>query len=430
VIYSLAMFRKTTLQNGLRVVTEHLVGTKAVTVLVLVGAGSRYEDEKIRGLSHFLEHMFFKGAVRYKNTKEVSEAIDSVGGAFNAFTGKEYTGYYVKVSASDARLAVDVLSDMLINSKFDQAEIEKESGVILEEYNMYQDTPMYQIGWNFERLLFGDQPLGWDQIGLVDVIKSVGHDDFVDYSKKLYTPDNIVVSIVGNIENEEAVSLVQEYFDMPDGEKAFTFEPLQDLDGGRINVQNKRTEQAHIAIGFPAYSEGHPDLWAEKVLAILLGGNMSSRMFLGVREAKGLAYSIHTSTENYMDTGAIVTNAGVDLNRIDDAISGIVHEYSRILIELIPEDEVLKAKSYLKGKMILGLEDSEEFAHLLAKYELLQGNAKSPDEIMRLVDAVTVEDVARVAKDLFVEDKLKLAVIGPYDEADAKDRFLPLLKMG
>jgi len=179
------MFKKTTLQSGLRVVTKKLDGTKAVTVLILVGAGSRYENQKIRGISHFLEHMFFKGADKYRNTKEVSEAIDSVGGEFNAFTGKEYAGYYVKVAAESIDVACDVLSDMLINSKFAQEEIEKERGVILEEYNMYQDTPMYQIGWNFENLVFGDQPLGWDQIGTKELIKLVMHEDFASYKSKL-----------------------------------------------------------------------------------------------------------------------------------------------------------------------------------------------------------------------------------------------------
>ena len=420
------MFKKTTLKNGLKVVTKELNGTKAVTVLVLAGAGSRYEDQKLRGISHFLEHMFFKGADRYKNTKEVSETIDGVGGEFNAFTGKEYAGYYVKVASENVRVACDVLSDMLLNSKFEQEEIDKERGVILEEYNMYQDTPMYQIGWNFENLVFGDQPLGWDQIGTKELISSVMHDDFVEYKKKLYTTDNMVVAVVGNIKNEEATSLIEEYFDMETSEKNLDFKPLNlEMDGGRVSMRNKKTEQAHIAVGFPGYAEKHPDHWALKILSVMLGGNMSSRMFLGVREAKGLAYYIHTSTDNYMDGGDIVTNAGVDLKRMEDAVKGIIEEYRKVRDEEITEDELKKAKAYLKGKMVLNLEDSEEYAHLLAKYELLHGQVKLPDEVAKLIEGVKVSDVKRVAQDLFKEDKMKFAVIGPYtDEA----KLLELLK--
>ncbi len=419
------MFRKTTLQNGLRVLTEKLDGTAAVTVLVLVGAGSRYEHQDIRGISHFLEHMFFKGAERYKNTKEVSEAIDSVGGEFNAFTGKEYAGYYVKVAADQVNVSFDVLSDMLINAKFDQAEIDKERGVILEEYNMYQDTPMYQIGWNFERLVFGDQPLGWDQIGTKKLINSVNHDDFVEYNRKLYSPDNTVIAVAGNIDNDAAVAMVQKYFVMDEREKDLEFEPLKDLDGGKISLTEKKTEQAHIAVGFPACSASNPDHWSKKLLAVILGGNMSSRMFLNVREAKGLSYYIHTTTDDYLDGGALVTNAGVDLTRVKEAITGIIEEYRVIRDEGVPEKELAKAKAYLKGKIVLNLEDSGEIAHMLAKYELLHGAALSADDLFKKIDAVSVADIARVAKDIFVEEKMKLALIGPFsDEAE----FEALLK--
>lgn len=421
------MFRKTSMQNGLRIVTENLPGTKAVTVLVLVGAGGRYETNELRGISHFLEHMFFKGASRYKSTKEVSEAIDSVGGVFNAFTGKEYAGYYVKVAGENLEVAVDVLSDMLVNSKFKQEEIEKERGVILEEYNMYQDTPMYQIGWDFERLIFGDQALGWDQIGTKELINSVGHDDFMDYFGKLYTADNTVIAVVGDVDHGEVADMISSYFAMDADEKAFEWKDVEDIDGGQVSLREKKTEQAHIAVGFSGLAETHEDHWTLRVLSVLLGGNMSSRMFLGVREAKGLAYYISTSTDNYQDGGAIVTNAGVDLKRIDEAITGVVEEYRKVRDEEIPEAEVAKAKAYLKGKMILNLEDSEEFAHLLAKYELLQGSAKTPEELIKKIDKVKVEDVKRLAGELFKQDALKLAVIGPYGE-DERERFEGLLK--
>jgi len=419
------MYRKTTLQNGLRIVTEKLSGTKAVTILVLVGAGSRYEHFEIRGISHFLEHMFFKGAEKFKDAKSVSEAIDSVGGEFNAFTGKEYAGYYVKVASESAKVAADVLSDMLINSKFAQEEIDKERGVILEEYNMYQDTPMYQIGWNFETLIFGDQPLGWDELGRKEVITSITHDHFVDYKNKLYKPDNIVVAVTGNIEHKDAVDLVTKYFEMPAEKHSLSFEPLKDISTSKVSLKEKKTEQAHIAVGFPGYPETHKDHWALRLLSVILGGNMSSRMFLAVREAKGLAYYIRTTTDDYMDGGVLVTNAGVDLKRINDAVKGIVNEYKKIKEEEIPLSELRKAKAFLKGRLILGLEDSEEFAHMLAKYELLHDKIHTPEEIIKMIEEVKVSDIKRVAEDLIKEEKMKIAVIGPYSE---EKRFEDLLK--
>lgn len=422
------MFRKTTLSNGLRVVTKNLPSTQAVTVLVLTGAGSRYERKEINGISHFLEHMFFKGGVKYKNAKEVSEAIDSIGGDFNAFTGKEYAGYYVKAAKESVDVAFDVLSDMMLHAKFPQEEIEKERGVILEEYNMYQDTPMYQVGWEFERLLFGDQPLGWDEIGTKELIKSVNHDGFADYKKSLYTTDNIVIAVCGNIEHQDAIEKVEKFFPMDESKKGHDYEPYKaGMDEGVAGVKEKKTEQAHLVCGFEGYSETHDDHWALRVLAVILGGNMSSRMFLNVREAHGLAYYIHTNTDNYMDTGVISTNAGVDTARAELAVEKIVEQYALVAQEGVTEAELAKAKSFLRGKMTLKLEDSEEYAHLLAKYELLHDEPKTPEEILAAVDKVTVEDVKKVTDDLFKPDRLKLAIIGPYGEVE-RGKFEGLLK--
>ena len=420
--------KKTTLSNGLRVVTHKLESTKAVTVLVLVGAGSRYENKEISGISHFLEHMFFKGAEKYKDAKAVSGAIDSVGGDFNAFTGKEDAGYYVKVASEKVDTAFDVLSDMMLHARFDQHEIDKERGVILEEYNMYQDTPMYQIGWNYENLMFGDQPLGWDEIGEKEVIERVNHEDFVEYKEKLYTSDNTVVVVAGNIAHDEALEKVEKFFAMERGEKAYDFEKYSPLigDAPRVHLKEKKTEQAHLVIGVEAYSETHPDHWVLKLLSVILGGNMSSRMFLNVREAHGLAYYIRTNTDDYVDTGLISTTAGVDIKRAEMAVEKIVEQYGMIAkAGEIDADELAKAKSFLKGKMILSLEDSEEYAHLLAKFELLHKDVMTPDEIMREINAVSLADVERVAADLFGDSsRLKMAIIGPYSDPKVFERLL------
>jgi predicted Zn-dependent peptidase len=420
------MYQKTTLPNGLRVVTKKLENTKAVTVLILVGAGSRYEVPRINGLSHFLEHMFFKGAQKYKNTKEVSEAIDGVGGDFNAFTGKEYAGYYVKVADQHMDTALDVLADMLIHSKFDPAEIDKERGVIMEEYNMYQDTPMHQIGWDFERLLYGDQPMGWDQVGTKEVIMAVQQEDFKDYQKKLYSPDNTVIAVSGNVDHEALMEKIQALFTFEATKKAFEFDAIKKNENPqKIYLRTKKTEQAHVLLGFPGYDEQHRMHYPAKILAIILGGNMSSRMFLNVREAQGLAYYISTSTDDYTDTGSFTTNAGVSLDGIDKAIVAIIDEYKKVITEPVDAKELKKAKDYLKGKLVLRLEDSEEYAHLVGKYELLYSKEQSLEKLMEEVDKVTIEQVQQVAKDLFKEEELYLAVIGPYED---EERFKKLLK--
>lgn len=410
----------------MRVITDRIQGTQAVTALVLVKAGSRYEHKQINGISHFLEHMFFKGANRYKNAKAVSEAIDSVGGEFNAFTSKEYAGYYVKTAAQNMRLAMDVLSDMMLNARFDQEEIEKERGVIMEEFNMYQDTPMYQVAWNFERGMFGDQPLGWDEVGTKDVIKALQRDDFVAYKESLYVPESMVISLAGAVDHDEVVAMVQELFPMEARKAAGQFLPFElGLPKERVSLQSKKTEQAHVVCGVPGYPEEHPDHYVLKVLSSILGGNMSSRMFLAVREEKGLAYYISCGTEGYLDTGTFYTRAGVDVTRIKDAIKAIVEEYKKIAAEVVPESELKKGKEFLKGKLVLSLEDSESVAQMHALNELLYDKIKTLADISANIDKVTAADVQRVAEDILKEDLIQLAVIGPYED---KAEFEALLK--
>lgn len=419
------MHKQTILPNGLKIITTPLSGTKSVTVLCLVGAGSRYETSNINGISHFLEHLFFKGAKRYKNAAEVSSAIDSVGGDFNAFTGKEYAGYYVKLASHQKEVAFDVIGDMMLNATLIPEEIDKERGVILEEYNMYQDTPMYQVGWDFERLMFGDQPMGWDQIGTKETIKNMTRDQIVSYKEALYTADNTIVSVAGDITEEEAVQLATKYFPFDDRGKTIEFKPYQPTHSSeKVILQNKKTEQGHLIIGVEALPARHADEHTEKILSVILGGNMSSRMFMNVREAKGLSYYIRTGTDDYADVGALSTSAGVDLKRVDLAIAAILEEYKRIADEKVGEDELKKAKEYMKGKIILRLEDSEEYAHLMGKQALLYPEIESAEELLRKIDQVTAEDVQRLAGQLFKEENLRLALIGPFDD---KEHFASLL---
>lgn len=396
-----------------RTIVAPIEGTKAITVLILVGAGSRYETDSERGIAHFLEHMFFKGGEKFKNTKEVSTAIDSIGGEFNAFTGKEYVGYYVKCASMHKEVAFSVLSDMMLSAKFDQREIEKEKGVILEELNMYEDIPLYQIGWNFEALLFGDTPLGRDQIGTKETIRSFGREDFVNYQNKLYAASNATVIIAGDISEAEGEKLAEKYFPFAKEEKEIDFLPKKSNLEKSTHIVNKKTEQGHLTIGFEGIPFGHEDDLCIRLLAIVLGGNMSSRMFLRVREERGLCYSIRCTTDNYSDAGVLSTYAGVDLTRTEEAIKAIIDEYKLVAKEGVGEEELQKAKNYLRGTLTLKMEDSEERASFLGVQSILKNQVRSLDEIFTQIDAVNTSQMNQLAKKI-IGQKCYLAAIGPF----------------
>ena len=416
----------TRLDHDLRLLATPMANTEAVTILVLVGAGSRYEWREINGLAHFTEHMFFKGAERYPTTKDVAEAIDSVGGEFNAFTSKEYAGYFVRVAAKHLELGLDVISDMLLNATFDEEEIERERGVILEEYNMYMDTPASQVGFDFERHLFGDQPLGWEEIGTLEAIKSVRREDFLDYHEKLYTPDNVVVSIAGAFDEDSLAKTVSRCFAFPETKKVHAWLPFNAPSNGEaVFVRERPTEQAHLAVGVMGYPEEHEDYYAGRLAGIILGGNMSSRMFLSVRERQGLAYYVSTSAFAYTDAGAMVTRAGVDISRVDQSVGAICQEYRKLIKEGLEEAELVKAKEFFRGRMTLQLENSMRVASLLGVSELLYDRIRTPQEILEMVDGVTRDDIVRVASHLLSPERLKLAVIGPFSEPE---HFVSLLK--
>jgi len=420
--------QKTTLPSGLRVITQSLPGTDSLTCLVLVGAGSRYETKEENGIAHFLEHMFFKGGKEFPKPKDVAEAIDAVGGDFNAFTGKEYAGYYVKVAAAKADTAYRVLSDMMLHATFPAEEIEKERGVILEEYNMYQDMPMYQVGWNFEELLYGDQPMGWDQLGPPANIKKFQREDFVSFKEELYQPENIVISVAGNCEHNAVVAEIEKYFAFETAEREATnWLPLADWNmASRLTIQNKKTEQGHLILGVPGVSHEDERYSVQRVLATILGGNMSSRMFLTVREEKGLCYTVRTSTDDYLDSGVLSTYAGVTLDKLPLAVAAIREEYEKMSADGVTAAELQKAKDYLKGKMTLRLEDSESYANLLASQHLLYSEQKTIEQIFAEIDAVTAEQIQILAKEIFQPSELRLAVIGPFEEK--KEELEALLK--
>ncbi len=418
------MFTVNTLSSGLPVLVAPSQGTASVTVMLFAGAGSRYERSNERGISHFLEHMFFKGGKKYKNTKEVSAAIDGIGGDFNAFTGKEYAGYYVKCANMHAELACDVLSDMLLHATFPQEEIEKERGVIIEEERMYQDTPMYRAGWDFEELLYGDCPLGWDTIGTEELINSVSQKDFQQHKDDLYTPDNLVLTFAGNITEKRAMELANQYFLPISGKKTRSFEPLKGYGDKRVFLRTKQTEQAHLVLGTPGLSAVDKDHYAMKVLSVILGGNMSSRMFLNIREAKGLCYYIATELDNYLDGGSISTRAGVDQSRLHEAITCIRKEYEICAQDGVRDDEILRAKDYLKGKITLSLEDSEECAHFYGKQHLLYPKTKSVEDYFAEIDKVSRKQINDLAKKTLKTEALKLVVIGKEQDGSVLEKLI------
>jgi len=413
-----------TLENGLRLQAIEMPGTNVVTTMILVGAGSRYEDKEISGISHFLEHMFFKGAEKYKTPKEVSEAVDSFGGEFNAFTGKEYVGYYVKSGKNNLEKSLDVLSDMLIHSKFPKQEIEKERGVILEEMAMYLDAPMYQISWDFEQLVFGDQPLGRDQIGSKELIKNVTQEQFLDYKNALYVPENMVITVAGAV-NEKTLETVAEFFDMPQSSQTKNqFEFDKNIETQKYKIRMKKTEQYHISFGMRTIAETDENFPAQKILATILGGNMSSRMFQNVREAKGLCYSVRTTVDEFTDTGLLTTRAGVKLDDVLKAVEAIRFEYDEISKNGITDQELEKAKNYLCGKLDLQTEDTEEIAHEYGKNQLLYGWKRSLDDWKDTLAKVSVKDVNSLAKKLLVPENFRFSGIGP--EID-EDKLLKLI---
>lgn len=413
-----------TLPSGLRILTAPSDGTKAATVNIFVGAGSRYEQEHERGISHFLEHMFFKGGKKYTSTKQVSMALDGVGGEFNAFTGKEYAGYYVKIASAHLDLACDVLADMLLCASFPQEEIEKERGVIMEEERMYQDTPMYRAGWDFEILLLGDQPLGWDTIGKEEVIRTVRQKNFQYHKDILYTVDNTVIVFAGNIDENISLALSQKYFSGMGGTKKRNFLPFKQFGKDRVHLRTKQTEQSHIVLGVPALHALDPHHFAQKLLAIILGGNMSSRMFLNIREARGLCYYIATDTDNYLDAGSLSTGAGVDASRLEEAIKAIKHEYLACAEHGVTEEELLRAKEYLKGKITLNLEDSEERAHFFGKQALLYPSIRDIPDYFAEVDRVTVDQINTLARRLLNPEELRLVVIGKEKDTKILEEWL------
>lgn len=412
-------YTKVVLSNGLRLLTIPMPSFESATVLVMAGAGSRYETKKNSGISHFLEHMAFKGTERRPSALAISSVIDGIGGEFNAFTGKETTGYYIKAAKNNVELCLDVLSDMMMHSLLDEKEIEKEKGVIMEEINLYEDTPVRKIGDIYEQLLYGDTPLGWDIAGEKDIIRSITRADFVEYMNSYYSASNMTVVIAGGIEIDATKALVEKYFNPMSTFTTKQYDPVQDgQDTPHVLVKEKNTEQIHIAMGVRTVPSDHQDKYPLSVLASLLGGGMSSRLFEEIREKRGLAYYVRTHSDHYMDCGSIVSMAGIDPKRVEDAVSVMMEQYRSVAAGSlqITDEELKKAKEYMKGHLVLELEDSRSVATYYAHQELTEKQIENPDEVLANIDAVTKEQIDEVGKRYFKNEGLNLALIGNYKD--------------
>jgi len=413
--------KKTTLENGLRVITIPMESANSITVMILVGTGSKYETKDINGISHFLEHMFFKGTQKRPTTLDISETLDSVGGEYNAFTSKEVTGYWAKVDKKHSDVALDWIADIFLNSKFDSEEIQREKGVIIEEVNMYQDTPTAYVSDIFEKLLYGDQPAGWMVIGEKENILSFDRDKIIKYFDSHYSAKNVIVCVAGAIDQNQIEGKIKNYFaGKASGDYDVKKRADEKQDKPEILIFNKKTDQTHLCIGVRGYKLSHPQRYAQSLLAIILGGNMSSRLFIKVRERNGLAYSIHTSADASTDTGYLVTQAGIDHKNLEKTIRLVVEEYKDLRDNKITEKELQKAKDYMKGIISLSLDASDYQTSFYAMQELLENKILTPEEKFAKIDEITINDIKKVAEDIFRPEKINLAVIGPVDKSAAE----------
>ena len=421
----MSVFTRETLSNGVRLLGAPMPQVQSVACFIMFAAGSRYETPETSGIAHFAEHMFFKGTERRPTAQQIGNELDGIGAEFNAFTSKEYTGYYVKCAAEHREHAFDVLVDMLRHSKFEPEEIEREKGVIVEEMNMYFDTPRDYISGVYHQLLYGDTPLGWDIIGRKETVRGATRETFLDYVNTWYRGERMVVGVAGNYPEsvrDEIESLLSEV--QPGAPERPPSVEVGNGAGPRVKVHSKESDQAHVCMGVPSYQLDHPDRYALQLVGTVLGTGMSSRLFTEVRERRGLAYYVFATNHSYTDTGTLYSQAGVDINRIDEAIETIARELKKIAAEPVPAEELEKAKNVAKGRFVLQTESPHGMIMFGLRREVLEGRATEPEEVLADIDKVTADDVRRVAQDVLGGDGLNLALIGPFDDGSRFEQLL------
>ncbi len=417
------MYKLSKLKNKINLITMPIKGTKAITVMALFPVGSRYEDSKISGASHFVEHLMFKGTQKRPNALDISSLLESQGADYNAFTGKDYTGYYVKINSAKRELAFDLLSDMIFHSKLDEAEVIREKGVIIEELRMYEDNPTMAIDHLFDQVMYGqNHPLGRDIGGTIQTVKNITRSALFDYYQKYYIPNNMVLVVAGDLSDKKKLSHCLNYFvretdrqllneDLVKNFKKYTW-PKKLALTERVAVKEKKLDQAHLILGFPGLKYNDQRMYALNILLHILGVGMNSRLFIEVRERRGLAYMVRTDWNYYRDVGSAQIQAGLDPARLSEALKVIVQEINKIANEKVSARELKDAKSSFVGRMTLAAEDSSVMADWFAKQFWFNDKIKTREEVFRKLKAVTTSEVQKVAKQLFRMDQIRLAVIG------------------
>lgn len=420
------MYQKTTLENGLRLITATMPETRSVSICFFIGVGSRYETDAQAGISHFIEHLCFKGTPRRPTASEICTAIEGVGGILNAGTDKELTIYWAKVAQLHFPLALDVLADILLNPKFDPVEIEKERQVVIEEIHMSKDAPSQQVNLLIDELLWPGHPLGRDIAGSKESVMGIDREMILEYVKSQYVPGNTVLAIAGNIQHQEAIDAVsQAVANWPRRQPHPGYTNYQKQPNPRLRVIKRDIEQAHLCLALPGLSLFHPERFTLDLLNVILGEGMSSRLFTEIRDNLGLAYSIHSSVDHFLDSGSVTVYAGVEPKNLPVAIKAILEQLSK-LKEPIPESEISKAKELSKGRLLLRMEDSRSVAGWAGGQEILTGQILVPDQVVSIIDAITADELTKVARKLLVGDGLRLAVVSPLAEEGALAGLLRL----
>ena len=420
------MYQKTTLDNGLRVITATMPYTQAVCLNLFIGVGSRYETEAEAGISHFIEHLLFKGTPKRPTAREISTVIEGVGGILNGGTDKELTVYWCKVAQHHLPLALDVLVDVLLHSKFDPQDIERERRVIVEEINMGRDFPPQQVAMLIDELLWPNHPLGRDIAGSKQSVAGITRDMMLDYLAAQYLPNNTVVTIAGNIQHQEMVAAINQALGNWTNQRTRSeYTAYKEQAAQRLHVETRDTEQAHLCLALPGLPLLHPKRFTLGLLNVILGEGMSSRLFTEIRDRLGLAYSIHSYIEHYLDSGSVTIYAGVETKNLSTAIKAILEQLSQ-LKETVPESELSKAKELSKGRLLLRMEDSRNVAGWMGGQEILTGRILSLDQIVSIIDAITAEELKQLARELIVASQLRLAVVGPVASDEPLDELLKL----
>lgn len=421
-------YNKTVLPNGVRVVTGPMTGVKSASLIFYFDVGARYEQNETAGVSHFLEHMLFKGTERRPDAKMVSEEIEGIGGILNAGTGRESTSYWCKVPSTHFELSYDVIADILRNSLIDPEEFTKERSVVIEEIRGTEDAPDELVHDIIDEVVWADDAIGRPIAGTEETVNAITRDGMVDFWRRNYSPDRLVVAAAGEVAHETVVELTERYFgDLQPSTNADSFVPASvNQDGPRLRVVERDTEQAHLCIGLPALPYLSERRYVQGTIEAILSSGMSSRLFQEIREKRGLVYSVYGYFRPYEDVGEGVIYAGTDLKRVDETIGAILNELRRLRDEGVPEDELQRTKDLRKGRLLMGFEDSKSVASWVGSQELAYGEIRTPEQVMEQIEAVTAEQVHELAQELFRTDRLSLALIGPYSE---ETRFRDLLQL-